>query len=191
MMNASRHWARTSALEILSVIFLLLVSCFWGRPEPADATTQINVPLIQRVLHSEIIVVGKLINVKEDAIVIHHEQYQARRPKFHVHLDTGEMLVTKVLYKSHPPYKPKSSNLPTDPLPVAFHSKDQLQPNGQKVWVSSYRHFEEGTEGIWFLKFAPFTEHFAVTPNNLPVDSLQAVEKAIEKAIQIMNDIQE
>ena len=188
MMNASRHWVRTSALEILSIVFPLLVLCFEDGPKPANATMREDIRLVQSVLRSDIIVVGKLINVKEDAIVIKHEQYSPRWPKFYIHLDKGGILVTRVLYRSHLPYKPKSSNVPIQPLPFTFHSRNQLQPNGRKVWVSSYLLFKEGSEGIWLLKYAPFAE--CISGSRLSVDSLQVVGEAIEKVVQIMNDIQ-
>ncbi len=145
-------------------------------------------PLLDRILRAEMVVVGKLVNVENNAILIRRPGPRGEKG-FQVHLDIGSIQATNVLYERGPPgASPKARKLPAN-FPFACHSRSQPQSGGLRAWSFSYLNFEEGDEGVWILNQSHFVGYLAVTyPHNfLPIDSLIVVEKTIDKSVKATN----
>ena len=148
-------------------------------PQISDTTLRPKIPLIYRVMKADYIVVGRLTDVREQAVYIYHENFSGTGKRARLYLDTGTLLATKILY----PTSMTQQNLSPAALifPFASHSRSHPQGNGNHMKSSAHFHFDEGAEGIWILERTRFVDHFSVVrPDNLlPIDSLKAVEKAI------------
>lgn len=157
------------------IIFLAIVSI----PQTVSTTIWIKHSLLYRIMKADFVVVGSLSNVKKNAILITQKDYNGK--VIHVHLDSGIIHATKVLY-TRPGMKKQNIR-----LSFASYSRSQPQPNGYQRDSSSFLYFDEGDEGIWLLNSDRFINHTTVINpfNLLPIDSLSVVEKTIEDLLTI------
>lgn len=171
MINFSRYNTR--------LLFLIILLAILNIPQTVSTTIWPKYSLLYRIMKANFVVVGSLTNVKKNAILITQKDYNGK--DFHVHLDSGMIQATKVLYA------PQGMKMQDIRLPFASYSRSQPQPSGYQRSSSSFIYFDEGDEGIWFLNSDQFTNHTVmVSPYNLlPIDSLSVVEKTIEDLLKI------
>lgn len=86
---------RQSRKLVVAALLMLVMACL---PGTADTTIWPDIPMVQRILRSGQVVVGKLVDVQKNSILIKHENYKGRRKNFHVHLDAGTIQATRVLF---------------------------------------------------------------------------------------------
>lgn len=169
-----------------SLSHLLIAICIVAQPFGAEALWDV-IPLFTRVLGADLIVVGKLTQVRDNEILVKHREYRNRDREFDVHLDTGVIEASQILLWNGKRPGPRKDPKASYPFRLAWHSTYQPQPDGTDMIVSTYLHFDEGDEGVWLLKLAPFTDyHYAVTyPDDfLPLDSLAVVEHEIDRLLK-------
>lgn len=147
--------------------------------------------LVYRIMKADYVVVGRLTKVKKHAIYIDYENFSSMGKTARFYLDTGTIHASQRLY----PISVKKRNIPqeTFSLPFASYSRSHPQKDGNFMDSSAHLHFDEGAEGIWILKKEVFTDHFGVVrPNDfLPIESLEAVEKAIAQVSKFISDQKE
>jgi len=188
------HFTRTTILmdqtnkykiRLLSLALFLSIVII---PYIANSSLWFKLPLVYRIMKADYVIIGRLTDVKKQAVFIEHKDFLDRGKFARFYLDTGTILATKKLF----PLSVTQQNLSPKALkfPFASYSRSHPQGDGNYMKSSAHFYFDEGAEGIWLLQKAFFADHLTVVrPDNfLPIDSLSVVESAIVEVSKFLSE---
>ncbi len=188
--RAVRSTTRPWLTRILLTSLFLLPAL--NMPRPAHALSS-GIPLIYAVLYADIIVVGKLTQVETKQIQLRQFDAGLNRQRL-IYLDTGLIEAEQTLkLGAHRPGDPLALSSRASPsYRLAFHSTHHPQPDSSDLWISTHITYQEGDEGIWLLKSAPFAERYAATHPAyfLPIDSLEVVNQTIDRTLEALRTME-
>ena len=149
-------------------ILTVLVSEPWVR-----ASGWKEVPLENRIKGADLVVVGKLVDVREGLSISYAEDWDGAHPGLEVFYNTGRIIVRDFL---------QGDRWPSTLTFIFPAGRAKRKKDGADVISAMWDDFEfsEGDTGIWILhhgRIGAFSNIITRPDNYLPIDSLEAVKK--------------